>query len=132
MTTMFEAQAMEFPFVERLPKREKSAMGKLWDRFQEASRISEKEGMLVPAGVAARLLDVSRQRVYDLCKQGTLRTVDLDGSMLITENSLVEYCQTERKAGRPIGIPTTNKEILQRAVQAGLDHYKEARARRKR
>lgn len=128
MMTMFEAQAIEFPFVERLPKREKTRLGNLWEELREAS----KDGLFLPPATAARLLDVSRQRVYDLIEQGTLKTVDFDGGRYVTEASIVAFCQTERKAGRPVGIPTSESELIKRAVQAGMDHVNEARKRRKR
>jgi hypothetical protein len=38
----------------------------------------------VPAGTAARLLSVSRQRVYVLCDQGKLQAQDMDGTVLIS------------------------------------------------
>jgi hypothetical protein len=128
--TMFEAQALEFPFVERLPKREKGKLGKLWDHFKEASAITEREGMMVPVSAAAKLLGVSRQRAYDLVDQGTLRTVEFAGQRYVTENSIIEYCQTERKAGRPVSIPGNNKEVLKRAIDAGRETWSERRAKR--
>jgi hypothetical protein len=37
--------------------------------------------------------------------------------VFITETSIVEYAQTERKVGRPVKLPSTFKECLARARQ---------------
>lgn len=42
----------------------------------------------VPAGTAARMLGVSRQRVYALCELGKLSAQDLDGTVLISLASI--------------------------------------------
>lgn len=109
------AEVSEFPFVGELPKREKSKVGKLWDRLQEASRVVEERGMFVPQSIVAKLLGVSRQRVHQIVQDGRLETVDVCGERFILEDSLVEFCKLERKAGRPFNTPVTAKECWQRA-----------------
>jgi hypothetical protein len=112
---MTVARLAEFPFVAELPKREKSKVATLWDAFQEASRIVEERGMCVPPIVAAKLLGVSKQRVGQIMDDGRLETVDVCGHRMILEDSLVEFCKSERKNGRPLNLPKDTAEILRRA-----------------
>lgn len=98
---MFEAEATDFPFVAELPKREKSKMVKVWDNFRELARISQSEGMLLPQVMAAKVLGVSRGRVFQLVESGQLKFVDVFGERMVTENSILAHMKTERKAGRP-------------------------------
>jgi excisionase family DNA binding protein len=109
------AEVSEFPFVATLPKREKSKVAKLWDSFQEAGRIAEERGMFVAPFVVAKLLGVSKQRVHQLIESGRLETVDVCGHRCVLEDSLVEFCKTERKSGVHLDIPTTAGECWQRA-----------------
>lgn len=101
---MHEAIVNEFPFVGELPKREKSKLASLWDEFKEMSRIAEKKGIPVPPGLAAELLGVSRQRIYELMGSGVLETVTVGGRTYVTENSLVAWAEAEHKVGRPTKI----------------------------
>lgn len=101
---MDQAIVNEFPFVAELPKREKSKLAKLWDTFQEMKRITAETGMLVPVGLVAELLDISRQRVYQLVEAGRLQTHEFNGRVYITENSLQAWAELEHKAGRPLSI----------------------------
>jgi hypothetical protein len=102
MKPMFEAVATDFPFVAELPKREKSKVVKVWESFQELSRVSAVEGMLIPQAFAAKVLDVSRQRVYELSGEGRLKVVLVNGHKFVTEKSVIDYAKSERKAGRPV------------------------------
>jgi hypothetical protein len=88
METMFEAQTMDFPFVEELPKRERSKIATLWDRFHELRAITEEKGMLLPIPFCAALLGISRQRVDQLTRDGRLERVELDQAVFVTEKSL--------------------------------------------
>lgn len=103
---MFEAQAFEFPFVESLPKREKSRVEKAIDLMREMSELQKREGALVPAILAAKILNVSHQRLYELSELGRVRTIEFHGHRYITEKDLVEFAKMERKAGRPVKAPT--------------------------
>lgn len=127
---MFEATVSEFPFVAELPKREKSKLQNLWDHFKEVQAITEKKGTIVPPVLAAELLGVSKQRVYDLIKEGRFDVVTLRGQMFITETDLLAYAQSERKAGRPAG-PTTYRECVKIAVGAGVRVHRDLRHRQK-
>lgn len=106
---MFETAAIEFPFVERLPKREKSRLQKAWDLFQEAKAAQDKHGFLVPERLAAKVAGVSQQRISQLRQAGVLLTVDIDEHPFITEDSLVEWMKSERKRGRPPKVQTASE-----------------------
>jgi len=98
---MTETMASEFPFVEQLPKREKSRLLKLWDHFAEARALTKEHGMLVPVQLAASLAGVSNQRIHQLMEADQLKRVELNGHPFVTENSFVVWAQSERKNGRP-------------------------------
>lgn len=109
---MTQIEAREFPFVESLPKREKSKWRRIWDHFQELKRVSEVKGMLVPVRLGAELLGISRQRVDELVADGRIEVVEVDGRRFATEVSIVEYARSERKAGRPTKAETiTSREM---------------------
>ena len=110
---MADGLAAEFPFVEELPKREKSRLQKLWDHFTEVKAITAQKGLLVPVRFAANLVGVSQQRVDQLCDNGSLERVYVDGHPFVTENSLIEWAKSERKAGRPPKLPQNNTDAWQ-------------------
>jgi len=112
---MFKADVLEMPFVSSLPKREKSKVEKVWDVLRELAQFESIHGRLLPQTFAAKLLNVSRQRVCELADLGRLETFEVSGVRMVTENSIVAYAQSERKAGRPHGLPTTLRESFRRA-----------------
>jgi len=112
---MFEAQAIEFPFVAAMPKREKSGFVKVWDHFQELKAVTAQKGMIVPVHMAACLLGVSHQRVSQFLDDGRLEPIEIRGHRYVAESSLVEFCKVERKNGRPVNLPVTAKESWRRA-----------------
>jgi len=101
MEQMFEAQTMDFPFVAEMPKRERSKVGTLWERFNRLKAITDEKGMLLPPAFCAKLLGVSRQRVYVLLDEGRMERVDIDGQIFVTEASFIAWCKAEHKNGRP-------------------------------
>ncbi len=111
---MFEAGVMEFPYVEQLPKREKSRLKKLWEHVAEIRAITEEKGLLLPVKLTASLLDISQQRIDQLCQAGSLERVNINGHPFVTETSIIEWGSSERKAGRPPNLPTTMKESWKR------------------
>ena len=115
---MFDAAVVEFPFVEALPRREKSKLARVWDVLGEMKAATDAEGQLVPVNLTCKLLDIGRTRVDEYCAQGRLRRVKVADHVFITENSIVELAKTERKTGRPCNIPTTAKETWKR-VRSG-------------
>lgn len=114
---MFKAEVLEMPFVQDLPKREKSKLENVWEAFEEISRVVSEKGMLIPQTFAATLLGISRQRVNELVDLGGLESHVVNGVRFVTENSVVAYAQRERKAGRPHNLPVTMKESLKRSRQ---------------
>lgn len=107
---MASENVAEFPFVEGLPKREKSKFERVWDRFQELSKAAEGKGMLLPLRMAAEIIGVSKQRVQDLIGEGRLEVLELSGERFITEVSVVAYAKSERKAGRPVKLAREAEE----------------------
>lgn len=103
---MVSGVADEFPFVEGLPKREKSRLQKLWDHFQEVKEISAEKGILVPVRLASSLGGVSVQRIDQLCVVGKLERVYVDEHPFVTEQSLLAWARSERKSGRPCSSST--------------------------
>lgn len=112
MQQMFEAQTMDFPFVGELPKRERSKVETLWDKFHRLKAITDEKGMLLPVVFCAKLLGVSRQRVYVLLDEGRMERVDLDGQIFVTEESLIKWAREEHKSGRHLTLPKTFQECL--------------------
>jgi hypothetical protein len=112
---MDNAATLDFPFVEDLPKladlpkRERTKLQKVWDRFEELSKLQEEKGMLMPVRFAAKILDVSRPRCDELIHNGDLECIDLDGQRFVTGNSVVAYAKSERKAGRPLKVQTSKE-----------------------
>lgn len=96
---MIESEALDFPFVKSLPKRDKKKAVSMWEAFQELQRLTEKHGMLMPVRFAARILGVSVQRVYDLMNEDRLGFVKADGKIFVTGDSVTAYAKSERKAG---------------------------------
>lgn len=127
---MFEANVLEFPFTAELPKREKCKVAQVWDRFQELSRITEREGMLIPMAYAAAVLDVSRQRVYQLEQSGKLKVIEVDGQKFVTENSVIEYARGERKAGRPMKVLDGRSPSLRECVKVAMQMCREVKAKK--
>jgi hypothetical protein len=120
---MFEAEATEFPFVAELPKREKSKFSQVMEQIKALTAAQEKHGSLIPQTMAAALLQVSQQRVNQICQDGRLVVVDVGSQRLITEESLVAFCKLERKAGRPSGVKNT-LEVAKAAIQAGKQVFR--------
>lgn len=112
----------EFPFVEALPKREKSKLSSLWDRFTEFQRQVERLGPPISPALAAALLGLSNQRVAQLIEAGRFQVVESPlGHRVITGNSFVEFCKLERKTGRPTLIDT---DSTLRTFKRGLSSLK--------
>jgi len=96
----------DFPFVEQLPKREKGKVAKLWDQFEVMREAIAKHGCLVPIALAAKLGNVSNQRIHQLMDAGTLERIEIDGHPFISETSMLNWVSAERKAGRPPKVVT--------------------------
>lgn len=123
---MFEASVNEFPFVAELPKREKSRLQQLWERFQEIKAIQDRKGTIVPPIVASELLGISRQRVHELMNEGRFERVEWRGQAFVTERDLLAYAESERKGGRPCG-PSNMREVVKVAVKGAAAVRRELR-----
>lgn len=114
----------EFPFVQEMPKREKSKLGKLWDEFRKLQAVARERGAFVPPGIAATLLGVSHQRVGELVKLGRFEAVYIDGRTFILEQSIIDYAESERKSGRPWPGPKSYSEAAKLALKGGRESLK--------
>jgi hypothetical protein len=107
---MVKSETQDFPFVEELPKREKSRFTKLWDHFEEMRACVRLNGLLIPVKLAADIAGVSRQRISELFELGILVRVEFHGHPFVTETSFLTWAKTERKAGRPLNLPTSTAD----------------------
>ena len=120
---MTQIEAIEFGFVNALPKREKSRWQRVRDEFERIRVITDEKGMLVPVHLAAALSGVCKQRIHQLMEVGKLERVDVlgDGHPFVTERSLMQWADSERKAGRPLEFgKLTLAETVKRTVAANL------------
>ena len=76
------------------------------DVFRNLRAITSREGGLLPFASAASVLGVSKQRVHDLVKEGTLHPIDLLGKRWLSANELESFVKLERQAGRPWKEPS--------------------------
>jgi len=108
----------DFPFVAELPRAEKKAVKSFWEQFDEMRAAIKEHGIMLPTGAVAKLLGVSRTRVYDLIENGTLLTYTFNGQKLVTEKSVVAWSVAEHKNGRPVQFNTSRRDVW-RAAKAG-------------
>lgn len=99
-----EVALSEFPFVQELPKREQKKIKTVWDVLADYKAMWDTHGVLVPVSAAAKLLNVSPQRILQLVEAGKLKRVDMWDKAHITEASIVELAESERKTGRPFKV----------------------------
>lgn len=113
-----------------LPKREKAAVMGAWEELHEFQEMVKANGAAIPVIFAARVLNVSRQRVYELINEGRVKTVQLGGHTFITSDSLVEWGRGERKAGRPVGGINEADGELKHSFKASVGYAKDVLAGR--
>jgi len=116
---MAHIKSLEFPFVNGIPKREKSRLGKLWEFFEEVQRVTAQRGTLLPFSFAAELVGVSRQRLHQLAEDGRVDFVEIHGRRLVTQSWVESFARQERKSGRP-AKPMKNFR-LRAAVSLGIE-----------
>lgn len=121
----------EFPFVGQLPKREKSKLRQVWDLINELSEIAKTEGVLVPATMAAKALNISRQRFHQLIQDRQIRVIVVQGNNYVSEKDLVAFAEVERKNGRPINPPDRWKDCIRASYEYLEENREEARAKAK-
>lgn len=118
---MFEATVNEFPFVQEMPKREKSRVARIWDLVKHLDKVSEVEGTLLPFTLAFKALELSRTRCDQLVAEGRLKRIEVDGHVFVTLNSVVEFAEQERKAGRPLGRLDDVMDGKKTALRASIE-----------
>lgn len=111
---------LDFPFVESLPKREKSRLAQAWDDFKELKAAIVERGPAVPVKSAAVLLGVHRSRIYQLIESGRFTPVEMHGHILICSDDLESYAREERAAGRPVAFPNSLRESARRGLKFGM------------
>jgi excisionase family DNA binding protein len=121
---MFEAEALEFPWVETLPKREKSKAVAATELVNEFIALQKKHGALLPATMVAVALNLSKARVYQFIEEGRLKAVMFRGVHYIGEDDLRKFAKEERKAGRPC---KARNVTFAECLQIGKDIVKAAK-----
>ena len=97
----------------KMPKRVRN----YWEELNELADLVDKHGPLIPLAMAGDLLDISRQRVWQLAQEGMLQTVDFRGKAWVGSNTIREFVEMERKAGRPckeLGVVAAAKNTAKR------------------
>ena len=120
---MHEAAVTEFPFVEVLPKREKSKLARLWDQFHEVRAAVKAHGAVFPQNYAAALLGVSPQRIHQLVNEGRLVTVQIGARPFVTEQAIIDFAKSERANGVHLVVPSS-RQIFRAAHEAAKEHVK--------
>lgn len=113
-----------------LPKREKAAVMGAWEELHEFCEMVKTNGAVIPVTFAGRVLNVSRQRVYELINEGRIQTMELGGHVFVVADSLVEWGKGERKAGRPVGAINESDGELKHVFKAGVGYAKDVIANR--
>lgn len=117
------AAAAEFPFVQDLPKREKTRRMKLMEVLEALEARTKEKGPVIPQSLAAEILGVSRARVSQLVDEGRMDSFLLNGSRFIFARSFQEFCKEDRPTGRP---PKLGKIELLKKVAKNANHMGEA------
>lgn len=93
-----------FPMPEPVAPAEMS----LQERMDEFTRIAKGKEGLIPVTAAADLLQISRQRVYELINSGRLERIHYCGVAFITGRSIKDWNEAEK------GLPGRGKKKLGR------------------
>jgi len=102
---MTDAAECEFGFIQTLPKSEAKKVRTAVDVLAEWREATKKHGCLVPSPLAAKILNISRQRLHVYIQDGRLSTIVVEGHIYVIEKSLLDLANTDRKAGRPFRMP---------------------------
>jgi hypothetical protein len=98
---MKTATIPEFAFVEALPKREAKAVHSVTEAWNEFQITLQQKGSVIPPGVAAKMANVSRQRLHQLVQDGRLESVSILNHSFITARSFTDWVSSPRLGGRP-------------------------------
>ena len=91
----------EFPFMTELPVAERKEVNDGWKIVRDVQSFLNRNVALIPIKVAAKALGVSDQRVRFLVQVGKLEGKDILGLKVVTDASLTNYWESNRKGGRP-------------------------------
>lgn len=109
----------EFPFVGELPKRERSAIRRIWDDIHEIVELQRQMGPVLPTGLAADALGVSPTRIQQFVNMGRLQAIAFKGKNFIVASSLVEFAKLEKsKGGRPCKASEADFESAAMVIEA--------------
>jgi hypothetical protein len=111
-----ETSGGELPIMAELPRRK--VRKSILDTLREFQDISSREHGLVPLAVAATILGLSRQRVHDLVKEGTLVPIEAYGKKWLSGDQLKSFVQLKREPGRPWKEPSL-KELWKASFEEG-------------
>lgn len=118
---------LEFPFTAELPKVaevDESSLSRperLNRKLAAYRALVESKGDLLPFAMVAAILKVSRQRVHELVEQGHVERIEWEGHPYIVADTVVEYVNSERKAGRPVKCIKGTREIMSAAMTAAKE-----------
>ena len=92
--------------------------------LREYRKTLNREGGLLPMTTAAALLGVSKQRVHELIREGTLTPVEACGKKWLSANQVEEFLKLHREPGRPWKKPSV-KEMWRMSRDGGKDQFKD-------
>lgn len=99
--------------------------------MNDMRELTAKHGQLVPISAAAALMDLSRQRVYQLIDEGTLRPIECWDQKWLCENDIRDFLELDRKrGGQRVNEPSV-KEIWSRSHAWAKEAVAERRAKKK-
>jgi excisionase family DNA binding protein len=84
-------------------------MRKLFDWLYISVMVNMKSGDWISPADAARLLGVSRDRVYALIRNGRLQTTKLGVMHLLLRSDVDAFAKKPRTPGRPAKVATKKK-----------------------
>ena len=111
---MTTAESLDFPFLDGVPKREKTRVGKLLDVIAEIERVQLERGPVISQHVVADVLGLSPQRVSNLVSEGRLDSVRIGETRFVFLESFRDFAKKERPPGRP------RKNLFVEAVRQGI------------
>ncbi len=122
---MNEKQADNVPLLAEAP-RPKAKMGLrgVLRFLRDYRKTLKQEGGLLPFVTAASLMGVSKQRVNELIKEGTLVPVEACGKKWLSANQVEEFIKLHREPGRPWNKPSA-KELWKMSREGGKEQTKE-------
>jgi hypothetical protein len=91
-----------------LPRRKVKTS--VFDLLRNLRKLTTEKGGLVPIAGAATILGVTKQRVHELVKEGTLHPVEFLGKKWLSGEELLSFVKLQRDAGRPWKEPSIKEQ----------------------